>query len=142
MPHLEHTNSVVLCAGCSTLSSTSAYCLTEKTHYRIMCSMLNYFFNLRSCLTENTQTLLHYVLGAELCLKHQLIASLRRHTIALCVRCSIISSTSDHASLRTHSVILFARCSTVASASTRTLQANQGVTHSLTPSVLGLYVGI
>jgi len=42
MPHWEHTNSVVLCAGCSNLSSTSAYCLTEKTHYRIVCSMLNW----------------------------------------------------------------------------------------------------
>jgi len=102
MPNWENTNSVVLCAGCSTLSSTSAYCLAEKTHSRIMCSMLNSFVNLRSCLIEKTQTLLYYVLDAQLCLQPQLFASLRKHTIVLCVRCLTLSSTSDHAALRKH----------------------------------------
>jgi len=105
-------NTDVLCARCSTVSSTSAdaslrkqtlvlcvRCLTVsstsdhaslRTHKLcfIMCWMLNCFFNLRSCLTENTQTLLYCALDAQICLQPQLIVSLRKHTIVLCVRCS------------------------------------------------------
>ena len=105
------------CIMCSMLNCffNLSWCLTEKTNSRIMCSMLNCFFNLRSCLTENTQTLLYCALDAQICLQPQLIVSLRKHTIVLCVRCSTekthcslcarcwnASSTSDHASLRTH----------------------------------------
>jgi hypothetical protein len=78
------------------------WCLTEQTNYLIMCSMLKCFVNLRSCLTENTQTLLYYVLDTQLYLQPPIIATLRKHTIVLCVRCSTVSSISGHASLRTH----------------------------------------
>ena len=82
-----------------------SWCLAEKTNSRIMCSMLNSFVNLRSCLIEKTQTLLYYVLDANLYLQPQLIASLRKQTLVLCVRCLTVSSTSGYALLRKHAVV-------------------------------------